>query len=637
MIRALVVWFLAAVSSFAAPATPDVRCSLAHARLFVGESTELHVVVSDVDSEPTVDVSALTQFDVEKLGAQRFSNASVRIVNGQVTQSEQSGYEIVFRLTPRESGILRIPSLTIGVGGESVQSQSLALRVDPPTETELAYVTTDVVEAPNYPMQRAVVRLRVFLKRLPGEYAKLDPLQGAARLQIECPFMDDPEGWRPELDVREWLGPRAQTGFRTTVGFEINGYVTNQGGLSLFGGGQALFSLDGRPATAADVVGLDALSGRHADYFVYELTRAFQPRRAGRVTFPPPALKGGVCASVKRDEPQRDLVYVVGKPLDVVVPELPTEGRPAGFVGAIGRAFTLDGAVLPNRCRVGDPVVYTLTLRGTGNLEEVDPPEFASIPAFAERFAIETPTAEDAPGARVLRATLRPRVAGAIEIPAVPFAYFDTDRGSYVELATKPVALTVEAVAALGAGSITSGAPVHGAATPITRAAGAFPDVDTAAAVRDDRFPKRAYAIVGGSLPVAWLCVALLARRRRALAADPHRIRRRTAADTARAKVRDAANAEPNVALDRARDALVGLVAAAAGVTEAALASKDVRRMLEAAGVDERLVTRVADWFVRDDGARFGGAQVARAMVDEAVELVDVLADALTSLGRIGA
>ncbi|MBL8765715.1 MAG: hypothetical protein JNL94_00015, partial [Planctomycetes bacterium] len=145
------------------------------------------------------------------------------------------------------------------------------------------------------------------------------------------------------------------------------------------------------------------------------------------------------------------------------------------------------------------------------------------------------------------------------------------------------------------------------------------------------------YAIVGGSLPVAWLCVALLARRRRALAADPHRIRRRTAADTARAKVREAANAEPNVALDRARDALVGLVAAAAGVTEAALASKDVRRMLEAAGVEERLVTRVADWFVRDDGARFGGAQVARAMVDEAVELVDVLADALTSLGRIGA
>lgn len=634
MIRALACWILAFASALASGVRPELRCQLAHARLFIGESTELTFIVSDVESEPTVDVSALTQFDVEKLGAQRFSNAQLRIVNGQVTQSEQRGYEVVYRLTPRESGILRIPSLRVDIGGEAIESQPLALRVDPPTPTELAYVMTDVVEAPKYPMQRAVLRVRVFLRRLPGEFVKLDPLQGTARLELDCPFFDVPEGWRAELEVRDWLGPRAQAAFRASVGFEINGYSPSSPGLSVFGRGQALFALDGRPATAADVASLPALEGRHADYYVYELTRTFQPRRPGRASFPPPALKGGVCATVKGDEPQRELVYVIGEALDVVVPELPTAGRPDGFIGAIGREFALEGAVLPRRCRVGDPVVYTLTLRGQGNLEEVEPPDFAALPAFAERFAVETPTAEDATGARILRATLRPRVAGEIEVPAIPFAYFDTQRGEYVRIESKPVPLTVEAVAALGAGSITSGAPITGTPTAITRAAGAFPDVDDSARVRDDRFPKSAYAAIAGALPLAWLAVLLLAHRRRAHAQDPQRLRRKTAAETARSRMRQAkASAD---ALDLAREALVGLVAAAAGVSEAALASKDVRRVLDTAGVDAALVARVTTWFERHDGARFGGGQAAQAMVDEAAVLVDELADALTALRRIG-
>lgn len=637
MIRALVVWLVACASALAAGVRPELRSSLAHARVFIGESTELRLLVSDVESEPTVDVSALTQFEVEKLGAQRFSNSSLRIVNGQVSESEQRGFEIVYRLTPRAAGILRIPSLPVDIGGEVIQSQPLALQVDPPTPTELAYVTADVLEAPKYPMQRAVLRLRVFLKRLPGEYAKLDPLQGAARLHLECPFFDVPEGWRAELQVRDWLGPRAQAAFPARVGFEINGYSPPNPGLSLFGGGQTLFSLEGRPATAADVADLPALEGRHADYYVYELSRSFQPRRSGRVSFPPPALKGGVCAKVRGDDPVRELVYVVGEPLDVVVPELPTEGRPAGFVGAIGREFALESSIAPRRCRVGDPVVYTLTLRGSGNLEEVEPPDFAALPAFAERFAVETPTAEDANGARILRATLRPRVAGEIEVPAIPFAYFDTERGEYVQLQSNPVPLTVEAVAALGAGSITSGAPITGTPTSITRAAGAFPDVDDPAKVRNDHFPKRAYAAIAGALPLAWLAVLWLAHRRRAHAQDPHRLRRKTAAETARARMREAKTVAEAQALDVAREALVGLVAAAAGVSEAALASKDVRRVLETTGVEPALVTRVAAWFERHDGARFGGGQVARAMVDEAATLVDALADALTALRRIGA
>ncbi|MBK6939724.1 MAG: BatD family protein [Planctomycetes bacterium] len=634
MIRALAIWIFAVASALASGVRPELRCALAHARLFIGESTELTFIVSDAESEPTVDVSALTQFEVEKLGAQRFSNAQLRIVNGQVTQSEQRGFEIVYRLTPRAAGILRIPSLTVKVDGESIDSQPLALRVDPPTPTELAYVTTDLLEAPKYPMQRAVLRVRVFLHRLPGEYVKTDPLQGTARLQLECPFFDVPDGWRAELEVRDWLGPRAKAAFRATVGFEINGYSPQSPGLSLFGGGQALFSLDGRPATAADVASVPALDGRHADYYVYELTRTFQPRRSGRVSFPPAALKGGVCATVKGDEPQRELVYVVGEPLEVVVPELPTAGRPDGFVGAIGRVFAIEGAVLPRRCRVGDPVVYTLTLRGQGNLEEVEPPDFAALPAFSERFAVETPTAENGTAERILRATLRPRVAGEIEVPAIPFAYFDTERGEYVQVQSNPVPLTVEAVAALGAGSITSGAPITGTPTAITRAAGAFPDVDDPARVRNDQFPKRAYASIAGALPLAWLAVLLLAHRRRAHAQDPHRLRRKTAAETARSRMRQAkASAD---ALDPAREALVGLVAAAAGVSEAALASKDVRRVLETAGVDAALVARVTAWFERHDGARFGGGEAARAMVDEAAVLVDELAAALTVLRRIG-
>lgn len=634
--RVAFAWIVLCALAVANGATPDVRATLGHARLFIGESTELHLVVSDVDVEPTVDTSALTQFDVKKLGAQQFSNSMVRIVNGQVSQSEQRGYEIVFRLTPREAGILRIPSLPVTIQGETIQSGALAIRVDPPTPTELAYVAIDLIEAPKYPMQRTVVRLRVFLKRLPGEFAKVDPLRGAARLQIDCPFIDVPVGWRAREDVREWLGPKAQVGFRGTDGFEINGYAPATTPQALFGGGAPLFALDGRPATEQDVAKLPALVGRHADYYVYELTRAFEPRRPGRVRLAPPALKGGVCAKVQRDEPQRELVYVVGDALEIDVPELPSDGRPSSFVGAIGDGFEIQCAVEPRRCRVGDPVTYTWTLRGQGNLEEVEPPQFSAVPGFSDLFAVETPIAEDAKGSRVIKATLRPRVAGEIEVPPIPFAYFDTKQERYLELEAKPVALTVEAVETLGAGSITSGAAVPTNPTAITRAAGAYPDVDEFGHVHDDRFPKRAYVACAGTMPVAWLVVALLARRRRAHAQDPHRLRRRNAAEIARARIRGAATAPGEVALAHAREALCGLVAAAAGASESALASKDVQRVLERVGVDAALVQALTDWFIRHDGARFGGAQAAEAMVDEARALVDRLIPALTALRRIG-
>ena len=78
----------------------------------------------------------------------------------------------------------------------------------------------------------------------------------------------------------------------------------------------------------------------------------------------------------------------------LTVREPPSEGRPAGFFGAVG-AFTLEAAFSPSEASPGDPVTLRWTLRGRGaDLAAGTPPSYAPGPevrTYAPRIEARRP------------------------------------------------------------------------------------------------------------------------------------------------------------------------------------------------------------------------------------------------------
>ncbi|MFC1887864.1 BatD family protein, partial [Candidatus Cloacimonadota bacterium] len=132
------------------------------------------------------------------------------------------------------------------------------------------------------------------------------------------------------------------------------------------------------------------------------------------------------------------------KPLTVNVKELPTEGKPADYAGAVG-SFTLKSNISTAELKVGEPLTYTLEITGTGNLNQFDPPELPEIQNF--RFIdpeITTEISKDQiSGKKIIKYLVIAQEKGDFSIPALSFSYFDTQAKRYVTRKTKPYSVSV--------------------------------------------------------------------------------------------------------------------------------------------------------------------------------------------------
>jgi hypothetical protein len=129
----------------------------------------------------------------------------------------------------------------------------------------------------------------------------------------------------------------------------------------------------------------------------------------------------------------------------LVVAEPPAAGRPADYTGAVGvvKATTRIGAA---GARVGDPLVLTVRLEGTGNLKLLPRPvitiDWATIALGDERVELDTTRARVA-GAKEFDWLLTPRRDGPQTIPPLRYPFFDPERAAYDLAVTDSIRLDV--------------------------------------------------------------------------------------------------------------------------------------------------------------------------------------------------
>lgn len=130
---------------------------------------------------------------------------------------------------------------------------------------------------------------------------------------------------------------------------------------------------------------------------------------------------------------------------ELTVRALPSPA-PAGFTGAVGD-FKLESKIVPETARVGEPITWTVTLRGVGNW-----PANPALPAreVSADFQVVQPQGRETmdegrlfSGSITEDAVLVPTRAGTYTIGPVNFAWFDTASGTFRDAPIPAVKVTI--------------------------------------------------------------------------------------------------------------------------------------------------------------------------------------------------
>lgn len=312
--------------------------------------------------------------------------------------------------------------------------------------------------------------------------------------------------------------------------------------------------------------------------------KALFPLQAGEVTIGPVEVEVELSGSPFFPGERRALRT---RPLKVQVKELPKEGRPEGFHKANVGNFSLSASVDSREVNLNQPVTYSLTVRGTGNIQQIRPPELSEL----DRFKRFDPTVDvrapkkgkEVKGSKTFEYVLVPLASGELNIPALAFSFYDPEEGKYRTLRTDPEIIRV-------APSQSSGADVgDGGGREVNILAGAFKPIRYESSLKGYGPPFYRQPLFVPLLvapPALYFFVLFWALARVIVNADRPRSRARRAVGRARQRLK---NAGGLAASGRAADfysemkaALLDVVEARMGAPAQGLLLEDLRARLEA-------------------------------------------------------
>ena len=371
---------------------------------------------------------------------------------------------------------------------------------------------------------------------------------------------------------------------------------------------------DIKPDDKYDARSVSRKEGTFMEYTV--LKKALFPNSSGTLTIP--ALTFHFAARRRSNDPfdsflfqPTESLFRSSQPISIHVKDLPAQGRPPEFDGAVGR-YTLSVKTDRTETKVNDAVGLKVEIEGQGNISTLSLPRIPALPDFKQY----DPKVQESPHARSGTMVgkkswdyvLIPLAAGTQEIPPVRFAFFDPKTASYQVLQSQPIRLKV---ARSEAGDL-PGQPFPARA-------------DIAVLGTDIRYIKmdpqplrdQTRTFSGSPLFLAALAgplavntgLLLITRRRSRLAGSEGLVRRRKARKLARRKLARArsrlSRAQPRDFYQEVASALTGYLADKATLPASGLTYDRIEEILDQRGVEPALRDRFRRCLETCDFARF--------------------------------
>jgi hypothetical protein len=134
------------------------------------------------------------------------------------------------------------------------------------------------------------------------------------------------------------------------------------------------------------------------------------------------------------------------KPVTIEVLDLPKEGRPKSFNGAVG-AFKLTASIDKKSVAINEAVTLKLNLQGKGNIKLAKLPKF-SIPADIEQYEPKISSniqkkSGVISGSKKAEYVLIPRYSGKYKIKPIEFSWFDPKQKKYIKDSVGPFVINV--------------------------------------------------------------------------------------------------------------------------------------------------------------------------------------------------
>ena len=184
------------------------------------------------------------------------------------------------------------------------------------------------------------------------------------------------------------------------------------------------------------------VGSRCFDALVYQ--RALFPLLPGRFVIPPAQLVYSLPLSASFFSREESHELRTDSTI-IVALDPPLQGRPADYAGAVGD-LTIAARLDTARARVGDPLVLTVRVTGTGNVKLFPRPAldipWATLVDGQERVNVDT-MARRIRGTKEFEWLLTPRVAGELDLPPIRYPYFNPERQRYEIASSSPRSVRV--------------------------------------------------------------------------------------------------------------------------------------------------------------------------------------------------
>lgn len=490
-------------------------------------------------------------------------STSMQIINGQVSSS--IAYN--FLLIPRRAGTFTIGPATVEIDGQTYSTRPFSVRVlegsSEPSESRDYFISVRVSDTTPFVGQQVLFTWR-FFRRIQIADARLGQLDFGDLLAEDLG------------DVRE---------YQTTV----NG----------------------------------------VQYLVSEIRKALFAQREGKALIPPSEL---TIAIAMRDASRRSLFddffgrtqtqarVVRSQPIELDVRPLPP--HPAGFSGLVGN-FDVSAAISKPSLQVGESATLELTIRGTGNAQQISQPPLPDLSDFKVYDDRPTSTLDrsgtELAGSKSYRKALVPVLAGKLVVPPFDLVYFDPDAESYRTARTGAIALDVAPAAGKEELMLTeSMAPTTGKVAVRILADDILPIERRLDAIEPQ--PLRGWrGLLWGALwlapPLGYAGLLFWRRRQELYARDSGLRRRRTALRRCLDQLGrlELTSGDGKEAARFASRALRSYVGDKAGAEGSALTPLEVEGILCEAGVDEPTSRRTREILDRLEAAQFGVMRRDRA------------------------
>jgi hypothetical protein len=318
-------------------------------------------------------------------------------------------------------------------------------------------------------------------------------------------------------------------------------------------------------------------------------------------------------------------VTVRSRPVTVDVLDLPEQGKPESFNGAVGN-FTAKAELTRSELKANDAVSLRITVSGKGNLRLVNAPELK----LPDGFESYEPRVSEAGNSKTFEYLIIPRREGEYEIRDLEFSYFNLDTKKYVVIPSPELRLKVLP------GDAGSGAQVF---VPQHHVKETENDIryikkgELQLAKRETEFFNSPGHIVLLSLPLCALAGSLFVRRRYVRAnSNVMLVNERRAASMARKRLVKAEAHMKHNSKDEfyaeTLTALHGYLSYKLHIPVADLTREHVIRTLQSRKVDEQTVNLLSEQLEQAEYARYAPAAVSgdlRSVYDGAVKLVSAL------------